>query len=141
MSSPSSLLRAHPPPSRLSAHFVFQLIRLTLLLSFPPGTRRASPVATAPFYPCRRWYPVTVLPTLLASVGMRILSSPISERLDQWISTFTRLHLRSRKLRPGYLLAGLTPTLSMGFRRQRFHYPLPSTLHGSGFYHDGTFTR
>jgi hypothetical protein len=31
--------------------------------------------------------------------------------------------------------------LSMGFRRQRFHHPLPSKLHGSAFYHDGTFTR
>jgi hypothetical protein len=29
----------------------------------------------------------------------------------------------------------------MGFRKQRFHHPLPSKLHGSAFYHDGTFTR
>ena len=54
MSSPSSLLRAHPPPSRLSAHFVFQLIRLTLLLILLSGTRRASPVDSTSFYPCRR---------------------------------------------------------------------------------------
>jgi hypothetical protein len=31
--------------------------------------------------------------------------------------------------------------LSMGFRRKRFLFPLPSKLHGSGFYHDGSFTR
>jgi hypothetical protein len=79
--------------------------------------------------------------SLLANVGKRILSSPNINRLDQWSYTFTRLHPRSRKLRPGYSLTGLTPTLSMGFRRQRFHRPLPSKLRGSGFYHDGTFTR
>ena len=29
----------------------------------------------------------------------------------------------------------------MGFRRKRFHFPLPSKLHGSGFFRDGTSTR
>jgi hypothetical protein len=29
----------------------------------------------------------------------------------------------------------------MGFSGQCFHYLLPSKLHGSGFYHDGTLTR
>ncbi|MDG6026155.1 MAG: hypothetical protein E3K40_05465 [Candidatus Brocadia sp.] len=37
-------------------------------------------------------------------------------------------------------MPALLQTLSMGFRRQRFHHPLPSMLHGSGFYHDGTST-
>jgi len=29
----------------------------------------------------------------------------------------------------------------MGFRKKRFLLLLPPKLHGSGFYHDGTFTR
>ena len=61
LSLPSSLLRTHPPPSRLSAHFVSQLIGPTLLLPFPSGARRASPVDRSPLYPCRRCYPATVL--------------------------------------------------------------------------------
>src|SRR4030043_322466 len=52
LSLPSLLLRAHPPPSRLSVHFVFRLIEPTLLLPFPSGTRRASPVDNASLYPC-----------------------------------------------------------------------------------------
>ena len=44
--SGSLLLRTHPPPSRLSAHFpLFTVIEPTLLQKFLPGTRRASPVA------------------------------------------------------------------------------------------------
>src|SRR3990172_4457208 len=61
LSLPSPLLRAHPPPSRLSVHFVFRLIGPTLLLPFPSGTRRASPVDSASLYPCRRCYPATAL--------------------------------------------------------------------------------
>ena len=38
-----------------------RFIRLTLLLSFPSRARRASPVDSASFYPCRRRYPATVL--------------------------------------------------------------------------------
>ena len=65
LSLPSSLLRAPPPPSRLSAHFAFRLIEPTLLLSFPPGTRRVSPVDPMPLYPCRCCYPATALVPLL----------------------------------------------------------------------------
>jgi hypothetical protein len=61
LSLPSSLLRAPPPPSRLSAHFASRLIEPTLLLPFPPGTRRVSPVDPMPLYPCRRCYPATAL--------------------------------------------------------------------------------
>src|SRR4030066_853929 len=61
LSLPSSLLQTHPPPSRLSVHFVFQLIGPTFLLPFPSGTRRASPVDSASLYPCRRCYPATAL--------------------------------------------------------------------------------
>ena len=84
----------------------------------------------------------TPLPSLYLSnqYSKRILHSPIIDSLDQWSYTFTKLHLRSRTLRPGYSLTGLTPTLSMGFRRERFHHPLTSMLHGSGFYHDGAST-
>ena len=55
--------------------------------------------------------------------------------------TFTRLRLRSLSLRPGNSLTPLYETLSMGFKKQRFHHLLPSKLHGSGFYHGGTCTR
>ena len=42
----SSLIRTHPPPSRLSIYFpLFTVIKSTLLQGFLPGTRRASPVA------------------------------------------------------------------------------------------------
>jgi len=44
--SGSLLLRTHPPPSRLSAHFpLFTVIEPTLLQKFLSGARRASPVA------------------------------------------------------------------------------------------------
>ena len=44
--SGSQLIRTHPPPSRLSAHFpFFMVIEPTLLQKFLSGTRRASPVA------------------------------------------------------------------------------------------------
>ena len=44
--SGSSLIRTHPPPSRLSIHFpLFTVIESTLLRKFLSGTRRASPVA------------------------------------------------------------------------------------------------
>jgi hypothetical protein len=45
--------------------------------------------------------------SLSASVGKRMLPSPIIERLGQWYSSFTRLHLRSRELRPRYSLTRL----------------------------------
>lgn len=42
----SSLIRTHPPPSRLSIHFpLFTVIEPTLLQRFLSGTSRASPVA------------------------------------------------------------------------------------------------
>ena len=53
--SGSSLIRTHPPPSRLSIHFpLFTVIESTLLRKFLSGARRASPVA---------WY---VLATVLS---------------------------------------------------------------------------
>ena len=58
--SGSSLIRTHPPPSRLSIHFPLStVIEPTLLQRFLPGTRRASPVAqhvlaTVPSLPPRR---------------------------------------------------------------------------------------
>ena len=42
----------------------------TLLLPFPSGTRRASPVDSASLHPCRRCYPATAL----------LLSQPVSAR-------------------------------------------------------------
>ena len=46
VSSGSSVVRTHPPPSRLSTHFpLFTVIESTLLQKFLPGARRASPVA------------------------------------------------------------------------------------------------
>ena len=62
--SGSSLIRTHPPPSRLSIHFpLFTVIESTLLRKFLSGTRRASPVA--------RYVLVTVL-----SLPLRRSDSP-----------------------------------------------------------------
>jgi hypothetical protein len=61
----SSLLRTHPPPSRLSAHFpLFTVIEPTLLQKFLPGTRRASPVARS------------VLATMLLLLQVLFMSLP-----------------------------------------------------------------
>ena len=140
LSLPSSLLRAHPPPSRLSVHFVFRLIEPTCSCRFRQG-RGGLPQLTAPLSTRVAADTPPPPPYFSASVSKRILPSPTLERLGQWISSFTRLPLRSRKLRPGSLLIPPCGTLSMGFRRKRFPFPLPSKLRGSGFYHDGTSTR
>ena len=56
--SGSTLIRTHPPPSRLSAHFpLFTVIEPTLLREFLSGTRRASPVASMSLLPCCRYHP------------------------------------------------------------------------------------
>jgi hypothetical protein len=100
LSLPSSLLRTHPSPSRLSVHFVSRLIEPTCSCRFRQGRgglpqliahlsiRVAAATPPPPFY-----FP--------ASVSKRILPSPKIERFGQWSLTFTRLPLRSRKLQPG----------------------------------------
>ena len=97
LSSPSTLLRAHPPPSRLSAHFVLRLIKRTLLLPFPSGARRVSPVDRTPIFPCRRCYPATVLLPFSQWVSKRMLPSPKLKRLGQWsllLRGYTYVHFR-----------------------------------------------
>ena len=139
LSLPSSLLRTHPPPSRLSVHFVFRLIEPTCSCRFrqgraglpqlitPLSIRVAAATPPPPFY-------------FSANFSRRVLPSPHSNRLGQWNSSLTRLPLRSRLLQPGSLLIPPCGALSMGFKRKRFPFPLPSKLRGAGFYHDGTST-
>jgi hypothetical protein len=100
LSLPSSLLRTHPPPSCLSAHFVTTYSAYLCSLCFHKGQgglpqltahlsiRVAAATPPLPFY-----FP--------ASVSKRILPSPKYKRLGQWNSSLTRLPLRSHKLRPG----------------------------------------
>ena len=118
----SPLLRANPPPSRLSTDFpVSPVIRPTLLHHFPGGTRRASPVAqrvlvTEPPLPPRRSEPA-------ASVRFRlpILPSPYRRRLGLRGKVLFRGHLCVRlrcgpvTCSPPYKMA-----LSMSFRKALF---------------------
>src|SRR5262245_7942802 len=114
----SPLLRASPPPSRLSAAFpVSPVIRRTLLQPFRTGTRTASPVArhvlvTVLSLPPRRRRmppqsvcdtPCCLRPTIEGSAsGVYFLSGP---------------PLGSRALRPGDSLTLPQRALSVGFIR------------------------
>lgn len=126
--SGSSLLRTHPPPSRLSIHFpLFTVIESTLLQRFLPGTRRASPVA--------QYVLVSVLPLpprqseLAVSISFRltILPSPYSCRLGLRGFSLSGPPMRSLSLRPGDSLTSLNECFVDGL--QIFGFPL--TCHPS----------
>jgi hypothetical protein len=113
----SSLIRTHPPPSRLSVHFpLFTVIEPTLLQKFLSGTRRASPVA--------RHALVTVLSLpprrseLAVSISFRpnMLPSPHGCGLDLRGLSLSGPPMRSLSLWPGDSLTPLQDALSMGFR-------------------------
>ena len=115
--SGSSLIRTHPPPSRLSVHFpLFTVIEPTLLQEFLPGTRRASPVA--------RYALVTVLSLpprrseLTVSISFRLimLPSPYGWGLGLRGFSLSGPPVRSLSLRPGDSLTIPRIALSMGFR-------------------------
>ena len=98
----SSLIRTHPPPSRLSVHFpLFTVIEPTLLQKFLPGTRRASPVA--------RHVLVTVLSlpprqsglTVSISFRLSMLPSPYGCGLGLRGFSLSGPPMRSLSLRPG----------------------------------------
>ena len=98
----SSLIRTHPPPSRLSVHFpLFTVIEPTLLQKFLSGTRRVSPVA--------RHVLVTVLSLpprrsgLAVSISLRlpILPSPYGCGLGLRGFSLSGPPVRSLSLWPG----------------------------------------
>jgi len=98
----SSLIRTHPPPSRLSIPFpLFTVIESTLLQQFLPGARRASPVA--------RYALVTVLslPPRRSELVVSISFQPsMLPSLYSWGLSLQGLSLsgppvRSLSLRPG----------------------------------------
>ncbi len=100
--SGSSLIRTHPPPSRLSIHFPLStVIEPTLLQRFLHGTRRASPVA--------RYVLVTVLSLpprqneSVVSISFRLimLPSPYGCRLGLRGFSLSGPPVRSLSLRPG----------------------------------------
>jgi len=105
--------------SRLSVHFVFQLIGL-LFSAVSVRTRRTSPVDSASLYPCRRCYPPPPFP--FSQFRNRILPSPGNYWLGQWnlaITSYFYVHV-------SYDLDSCSSSLRDfvdGFRRKRFPSP------------------
>ncbi len=101
----------------------------------------------------RRRHDATGLPSIKTlqapySPSLHDFFVPVNPRLSLRTSTSVLWGRTSNVLvipftfsEPGSLLARLKRTLSMGFRRKRSPFSLPSKLHDSDFYHDGTSTR
>ena len=137
----SSLIRTHPPPSRLSVHFpLLTVIEPTLLQGFPPGTRRASPVA--------RYALVTVLSLpprrseLAISIGFRLimLPSPYSCGLGLRGFSLSGPPVRSLSLWPGDSLTSPKDCFVDGLQIIGFPHTCHPSYRASDFYPDRTYS-
>ena len=139
--SGSSLIRTHPPPSRLSVHFpLFTVIEPTLLREFLPGTRRASPVA--------RYALATVLSLpprrseLAVSTSFRliILPSPYSWGLGLRGFSLSRPSVRSLSLWPGDSLTSPKDCYVDGLQIIGFPHTCHPSYRASDSYPDRTYS-
>ncbi len=136
----SQLVRTHPPPSRLSVHF---LVLPVIVPTHAPGDFFLGRVGLLQLLrmslvPCYCYHPAEEKKTY------QVLSSfPCCFHPSNKGSTFrlrvTRLSMHSLTLWPGTLLAPL------GYFRQwasayRSLYPPPFKLHNSTFYYGGTYS-
>jgi hypothetical protein len=139
--SGSSLIRTHPPPSRLSIHFpLFTVIESTLLREFLPGTRRVSPVA--------RYALVTVLSLpprrseLAVSISFRlnILPSPYGCGLGLRGISLSGPPVRSLSLRPGDSLTSPKDCFVDGLQVIGFPYTCHPSYRASDSYPGRTYS-
>jgi hypothetical protein len=98
----SSLIRTHPPPSHLSAHFpLFTVIEPTLLQGFLPGMSRASPVARHVLATVLSLPPRRSELTVSISFRLPMLPSPYGWGLGLRGFSLSGPPVRSLSLRPG----------------------------------------
>jgi hypothetical protein len=138
----SSLIRTHPPPSRLSTHFpLFTVIESTLLQKFLPGARRASPVA--------RYALVTVLSlpprrselAISTSFWLIMLPSPYRCGLGLWGFSLSGPPVRSLSLRPGDSLTSLMDCFVDGLQVVGFPCTCHPSYRASDYCPDRTYSR
>jgi len=138
----SSLIRTHPPPSRLSVHFpLLTVIEPTLLQKFLPGTRRASPVA--------RYALVTVLSLpprrsdLAVSISFLLimLPSPYGWGLGLRGFSLSGPPVRSLSLRPGDSLTSPMGCFVDGLQIIGLPHTCHPSYRASDFYPRGTDSR
>ena len=138
----SSLIRTHPPPSRLSIHFpLFTVIESTLLQRFLPGTRRASPVA--------RYALVTVLSLpprrseLAVSISFQpiMLPSPYGWGLGLRGFSLSGPPVRSLSLRPGDSLTSPKDCFVDGLQIIGLPHTCHPSYRASDYYPRGTDSR
>src|SRR5499427_338303 len=114
--SASSLLRTHPPPSRLrSTSRLGRLYDLPCSGDFAPGRGGLRQLLGMSSSPCCRFHPAEVAMPHRSAFGTPFCLRP-PEAGSALGSGFSRPHLRSLSLRPGDSWSPPRETLSIGFR-------------------------
>jgi hypothetical protein len=114
--SASSLLRTHPPPSRLrSTSRLGRLYDLPCSGDFAPGRGGLRQLLGMSSSPCCRFHPAEVAMPHRSDFGTPFCLRP-PEAGSALGSGFSRPHLRSLSLRPGDSWSPPRETLSIGFR-------------------------
>ena len=106
--SGSTLIRTHPPPSRLSAHFpLFTVIEPTLLRKI--SSRGEEGFSSCSACPCHRAVATTPPEWMAVSISFRrsMLPSPYGCGLGLWGFALSGPPMRSLSLRPGDSLTSL----------------------------------